>query len=47
MTAATQPDLVDTRVDEEQTTGVQRREVRVLDVDGLRALAGLGAVGHC
>lgn len=26
---------------------VQRREVRVLDVDGLRALAGLGAVGHC
>ena len=26
---------------------VQRREVRVLDVDGLRALAGANAAGHC
>ena len=26
---------------------VQRREVRVLDVGGLRALAGVGAAGHC
>lgn len=26
---------------------VQRREVRVLDVDGLRVLAGIGAAGHC